>query len=68
MATNQLNEQLSKEDRIDNFNGLLNKIDCLTVPEGYVFVSKINYCSFHLLEQHDDIFISLKLLASVITV
>ena len=36
------------------------------MPEGYVFVSKINYCSFHLLEQHDDIFISPKLLASVI--
>ena len=66
MATNQLNKQFLKEDRIDNFNGLLNKIDCLTVPDGYVFVFKLNYCSFYLLEQHDDISISPKLLASVI--
>ena len=66
MATNQLNEPFLKEDRMNNFNGLLNKIDCLTDPEGYVFVSKLNYCSFHLLEQHDDISISPKLLASAI--
>ena len=36
------------------------------MPKGYGFVSKLNYCSFHLLEQHDDISISPKLLASVI--
>ena len=25
------------------------------MPKGYIFVSKLNYCSFHLLEHHDDI-------------
>ena len=38
------------------------------MPKGYVFESKLNYCSFHLLEQHDDIFISPKLLASVVII
>ena len=37
----------------------------ITLPESYVLVSMLNYCSFHLLEQHDDISISSKLLASV---
>ena len=36
------------------------------MPKDYVFVSKLIYCSFHLLEQHDDVSISPKLLASVI--